>query len=614
MTEHVTGAEKCRWDLSIFYSGINDPQSIADLKLFEQKAKEFQSNHKGNLSRTLGVAIADYSEIIMLRSKLNVYFALLQSTDVADSKVKMKMAEVETVLNRVNGEYCTFFEIELSDMDEQELEEWYAKDTLVRTHRPYIEYVRTLKPHLLTEEVESALTKRSQFYSGAWAEFFDECEADLECLYNGEKKTLTEMIHILAESKDAQVRSDALFSIHEGLKGVFAKYSAQTLYMITGTHAVEDAERGYENPMSSRNKSNRIPDSVVDALHTAVLKVAAPLAQRYYKLKAVHLGLQTLAWSDRNAPMPFSDTTLVPFEEATRIVLSAYESFSPTLADLVRQTIEDKRIDAPATKGKRGGAFNYSSVLPGHIPIAFTFLNYLGSSRDVMTYAHELGHGVHGLLAGKEQGPLMHDAPTAYCETASVFGEMTTFNFLKNRLREKGDKKALLALLMGKIDDALNTTVRQIGFSNFERRIHGMNATYTTWSEPKKLSVEELSTIWLKTLTELYGEDGVVFTYEHAELLWTYISHFHRPFYVYGYAFGELLTQSLYAKQESLGKDFEPLYLDMLKSGMTKDVVELLKPFDLDPTDERFWTDGIHMSLGTLIEEAEQLSHDIGVI
>jgi oligoendopeptidase F len=263
---------------------------------------------------------------------------------------------------------------------------------------------------------------------------------------------------------------------------------------------------------------------------------------------------------------------------------------------------------------KRHGAFNSTQVLPGGKPVSYTLMNYLGSNKDVMTLAHELGHGVHGILAGEAQGPLMFHAPIAYCETASVFGEMTTFTFLKERLIRSGDKRSLLALIMSKLDSIINTVVRQIGFSNFERRLHGMDETYSRWEETEKHSVEELDAIWLKTAQELYGPDGEIFSYENTSHLWAYVPHFHNPFYVYGYAFGELLTQSLFVLRQRMGARFEPLYLDLLRSGSTKDVVELLAPFGLDARNEAFWRDGINVSLGALIEEAEQFSREMGVI
>lgn len=610
---NTIGTEKVRWNLDLMYSGLDDPLIDADVALLIEMAKKFNATYKGNLSKTLGKAISDYSEIVMLRNKVGMYLFLLQSINVAEPVVKAKMAEIDRILSRELAEYLTFFNLELVALDDMNLARLYA-DPIVAKHRPWIEHARIFKPHLLTESVESALSKRSPFGASSWGDFFDELEADLEIEFRGGKKTLTEVLHALTESKNAKERAELLGAISAGLKGSFSKYAAQTLYMIVGDGAVEDRERAYKHPMEVRNKSNRIQDEVVDALHNAVCDVGGPLARRFYRLKAAHLGLKKLKWSDRNAPMPFSDTTVVPFQEAITTVIDAYESFSPTLADLIRNSIEQKRIDAPAEKGRRGGAYNYSVVLPGNIPASFTFLNYLGSNRDVMTLAHELGHGVHGLLAGETQGPLMCDAPTAYAETASVFGEITTFNFLKKQLVAKGDKKSLLALIMATIDDAVNTVVRQIGFSNFERRLHGMDSSHQKWGEPKKYSVEEISAIWLETLKELYGGEGDVFTYENADLLWSYVSHFHRPFYVYGYAFGQLLTQSLYTQQSRLAERFEPLYLELLRSGNTKNAIELLDPFGLDPYNPQFWIDGINIGLGSLVQEAEDLSRELGVM
>ncbi len=608
MTDHKIADASCRWDLSSLYSGIDDPNIDIDTAEFSRKAQQFNANYKSKLAETLGPAISDYSELSMLGEKVMVYLSLKQSLDVTNDTVKAKVAQVQRTMSELHGEYLTFFELELVALDDAVLEKWYAADEVARKHRPWIEHQRIFKPHLLSEPVEAALTKRSPFGPAAWDEFFDECAADLRFEHNSEKKTLTEMLDVLTQSKDAAVRAEVQKAINDGLDGYFAKYSAQTLYVVVGKGAVEGKERHYRHPMEARNKANRIADAVVDTLHEAVKNVAGPLARRYYRLKAELLGLKTLKWSDRNAPLPFTDTTVVPFDKAMGMVLAAYESFSPTLMGIIQDFIAAKRIDAPATKGKRGGAFNCSIVLPGNRPQSFTFLNYLGSYHDIMTLAHELGHGVHGILAGEAQGPLMFHPPIAYCETASVFGEMTTFNFLKKQLAERGESTALLALLTQKIEGMLNTVVRQIGFSNFERRVHGMNAAYSEWTEPKKLSVRELDALWLGTAKELYGEDGEVFTYENANHLWAYVSHFHHPFYVYGYAFGELLTQSLYAQQSRLGSRFEPLYLDLLRSGATKDVIEFLQPFGLDPTEETFWAAGIRVSLERMITETEELA------
>jgi oligoendopeptidase F len=605
---------KVRWDLSILYADISDPRLDSDLAALSGMAKQFSRAYKGNLAERLDGAIRDYVEIEMLSGKLASYLFLRETTDLANAAIKARHASFQREMSAIRGEHLTFFELELVQLSEDTLKTFYSNHPVVAKHRPWIEHIRTFKPHFLIEPVEAALTKRSPFDSSAWADFFDEVEADLNFTFRGASKNLTEVLHLLTESKDANERAEALQCVNDGLGGPFAKYAAQTLYMVAGLKAVEDKERGYAHPMDVRNKSNRIPDSVVDVLHKSVTTIAGPLTRRYYKLKARHLELPLMRWSDRNAPMPFADTTWIPFDEAANIVTTSYESFSPTLTAIVKSFFTDRRIDAPVKKEKRSGAFNSSHVLPGGKPVSYTLLNYLGSNKDVMTLAHELGHGVHGILAGEAQGPLMSHAPIAYCETASVFGEMTTFTFLKDRLVRSGDKNSLLALIMEKIDSTINTVVRQIGFSNFERRLHGMDASYATWAEPKKLSVEELSVIWLTTAKELYGEEGEIFTYENCDRLWAYIPHFHSPFYVYGYAFGELLTQSLYAQRQRLGDKFEPLYLDLLRSGSTKDVVELLAPFGLDARNEAFWKDGIMASLGALIEEAEQLSRAMGVI
>lgn len=598
--------EQTRWDLSLLYSGIDDPRIDHDIELLTSKAKQFFEVYRGNLKTMLSQAIRDYSEIDMIQTKLSAFPFLLQSTDVTDTRVKEKSAHIELTCSQISGAYFSFLDVEINSLDESILEAFYKNDPFVLKHKPWIEHIRIFKNHILSEDVESALTKRSPFSAGAWDDFFDEFEADLVFHFDGEQKTLTEMLNYLQIEKDRTRRAEILKIINDGISGMFSKYSAQNLYMITGSTALETRERDYENPMEHRNMANKVSSDVVDALHRAIMEHGSRITKRYYRLKAKALGIETMAWSDRNAPLPFADTSHVSFADAFSIVHKAYQSFSPTLAEFIKTMAAEKRIDARIEKGRRAGAYNYSGVFPNQTPASFTFLNYQGTSRDIMVLAHELGHGVHGMLAGKEQGPLMFHAPIAYCETASVFGEMTTFNYLRAELKKKNNKESLQSLVFEKLDDIINTTIRQISFSNFERRIHGMNASYTTWETPKKLSTGQLDAIWLEVTQELYGKEGELFTYENANHLWAYISHFHRPFYVYGYAFGELLTLSIYAKQKELGDTFEPLYLDMLQSGNTKNVVELLKPFSLDPRTKEFWNNGIQ-ELEKIIDFAETL-------
>src|SRR6202051_3628911 len=463
MENTIERTDLIRWDLSILYADIPAPRLDSHLKERTAMAKHFSQTYKGKLAELLGGAIRDYSEIEMLGGKITSYLFLRESRDFLNAAIKAKHAGFQRELSAIRGEHLTFFELELVELSDDTLNTFYERDPIVSKHRPWIEHIRTFKRHFLTEPVESALVKRSPFDSSSWSDFFDEVEADLNFEFRGGTKNLTEMMHVIAESKDAVERAEALQTVNNGLAGPFAKYAAQTLYMVAGLKAVEDKERGYAHPMDLRNKANRIPDSVVNVLHNAVTTLGGSLSRRYYKLKARHLGLNVLRWSDRNAPMPFADTTMIPFDEAAGIVKSSYESFSPTLTALVKTFFDDRRIDVPVVKEKRSGAFNSSHVLPGGKAVSYTLLNYLGSNTDVMTLAHELGHGVHGILAGEAQGPLMFHAPIAYCETASVFGEMTTFTFLKDRLSRSGDKSSLLALSMAKSDKTINTGLRPIG-------------------------------------------------------------------------------------------------------------------------------------------------------
>jgi oligoendopeptidase F len=598
------GADKVRWDLTVLYKALDDPRLISDLDYYEQLAVKFAADFRGRLNMKLGDALTAYKELNAVGNVPMVYLSLRRALGTNDQTVKQFLNQTLERLSLIEGQYLVFFELEVAALSQEDIDRQAQENEVVRNHLPLLAKIRLFKDHFLSEEVEQALTKREPFSASSWANFFDEVEADLEVKLGNENITITEALHRLAEDKSIAERAKILFAMHEALGGFFLKYSAETLMNIVRAKALEDTERHFPHHMSSRNMSNRLSDEVVEALHGAVARVAAPIMRQHYRLKAAHLRLPRLAWSDRNAKLPFDDDTIVPFAEAQRIVLEAYKSFSPTLAALVEQQFTAKRIDAPHYASKDSGAFNLSICLPGDEPISFTFLNYLGSLRDVATLAHELGHGVHGLLAGQAQGGLMMHAPMAYAETASIFGEMVTFKHLMQDLLQKQKKSAALALLMNKCDDFANTVVRQIGLSQFERRLHGAN---------RRFSPDEINAIWLETIRDFYGADGDVFTYEHADRLWSYIGHFHRPFYVYAYAVGEIFTQSLFARHEDFGAQFEPLYLDLLRAGMTKDAIELLQPFGLDPREPSFWEAGIKTSFGAWVTEAARLSEKMGI-
>lgn len=603
-TEKKTGAENVRWDLSDLYASVDDPAIDADLSALLDLAKRFEDKHKGKLLTTLGAALSLNSEISGLADKLMVFLFLNRSTDATNDRIQQRLGQVSEAWSRASANHLTFFEHELVEISDDDYTALLESDENARRHRSLLDHVRANRKYLLDEPVERALVLRSPFGSHEWSDYMDEMEAELRFDLDGEPKTLPEILHVVSNDPDGERRHRALASFSTGLTTQrYDKLMARTLNVTLGAKATEDQERGYETPMSARNIGNRVDDETVDALHRAVAEHGTKQAQRYYRLLSAHLGQKTLRWSDRNAPLPFVDDRVIPWDACVDTVLSAYGSFSPTLRDLVKEMLDRRWVDAPPAPGKTGGAFNYAVLLPGDDARAYNFLNYLGSPRDVMTVAHEAGHGAHGILAAKAQGALMFRAPMAYAETASIFGELTTFRYLLERAETDQQR---LVLLMDKCADHVNTVVRQISFSNFERAVHEARRN-------GKLTVTEYSDTWMQVTRDFYGADGDLFTYENVENLWSYVSHFTRPFYVYAYAFGELFTQSLYAVKDRFGAAFEAKYLNLLRAGGTQSAVELMAPFELDPRAPDFWQKGIEGSISQWLSEAEAISDRLGV-
>ncbi len=600
-----TGAEAYRWDLGCFYQGIDDPRIEADLQAYETAAAAFRAAYKGNLQTKLGPAIADYAALRALSGKMTAYLFLSFSTNTKNDAVESRMSVIQNKISRIDGEYLTFFALDIIALSDESLSAQASGNDSVRKHLPWIDRVRRNKPHIFEEAIESALSKRSPYGPDAWAEFHEKFESLLRFPWDDNERTLTDMLHLLAEDDDAGRRARILKTINDGFKGPWAEYCAQALYMTAGAKSVEDRERRYGHPMAAANSANDISDASVDALHAAVRETGAPLARRYYRLKAELLGLDRLRWSDRNAKLRFEDSSVVPFEEARRMTVDAFRKFSPTLGGIVEGLFRNGRVDAPGIPNRHGGAYNYSLMLPGQVPETFVFMNYQGSARDVATLAHECGHAAHGILAAQSQGTLMFHAPMAYAETASIFGERMVFEYLRENLEAKHDTKSLMALTISALDDMMNTVIRQISFSEFERRLHAAGG--------RKLSVAELSTIWLDVTAQFYGTDGETFAYDDMELQWTYIGHFHRPFYVYSYAFAKLFVDGIYGRKEAFGETFEPMYLDILRAGGTKNAKELVAPLGLDPENPAFWKDGIRNSFVPLIEQAERLAAELGL-
>lgn len=603
-SEPKSGAENVFWDLSDLYSDIDDPAIDTDLATLLEKAKVFAECHRGELSRTLGQSLLDQAEISNLASKLMAYLQLRRSTDATNARIQQRIGQVHEAWSRADADYMNFYEHELCAIPDEIYEGLVASDPVVARHRSLLDHWRANRQYLLSEPVERALVLRSPFGPSEWSDYIEEREAELRFAFEGNQLTLPQTLHIISNDASRERRAAALVAFSAGIEEQrFDRLMARTLNVVIGAKSLEDQERGYQSPMASRHISNRVDADTVTALHRAVAEEGAAQSRRYYRLLSAHLGVRPLAWSDRNASLAIQERRVVPWSECVETVLAAYASFSPVLRDRVARMFDRKWVDAPPYPGKTGGAYNFSLLLPSGEARAYNFLNYQGSARDVMTVAHEAGHGAHGMLAAETQGALMFRAPMAYAETASIFGEMTTFRYLLQRAETD---KQRLCLLMEKCSDHVNTVVRQISFSCFEQRVHEQR-------KESRLTVDEISRIWMDLTQDFYGPEGDLFTYQHTHNLWAYITHFLRPFYVYAYAFGELFTQSLYAVQERFGKDFEPMYLDLLRAGGTKGAVELMAPFGLDPRDPGFWTNGIRGSIGGWLDEAEAISLRMGI-
>jgi oligoendopeptidase F len=520
------------WDLGDLYPGPESPEITRDLTRLADDAQTFRRQYEGRLAELsgaeLGGAVATYERLQELSGRIISYASLVHAGNLADSDIGRFY---QTMQERVNAVATTllFFTLEINRLDDAALA---AKegDPALAHYRPWLRDTRAFRPHQLSDEAEKLLHEKYIAGRAAWTRLFDETLADLRFPFRGKELTEAEALDLLSD-RDAQVRREAAQVIGE----VLGK-NARTLALITNTLAkdkeIEDRWRGFPRPISSRNLANFVEDEVVDALISAVRAAYPRLAHRYYRLKARWFGAETLPFWDRNAPLPEDDDRLFAWSEAEETVLAAYNAFSPELAALGGRFFAAPWIDAPVRPGKASGAFAHPTVPAAH---PYLLLNYQGRVRDVMTLAHELGHGVHQVLAAR-QGYLMADTPLTLAETASVFGEMLTFRAL---LARETDAKRRKIMLAGKVEDMLNTVVRQIAFATFEIKVHDER-------REAELTPDRLSEIWLEVQRESLGPalrlDGV---YRH---YWSYIPHFiHTPFYVYAYAFGDCLVNSLYA-------------------------------------------------------------------
>lgn len=584
------------WRLEDLYPSADSDAFRADMKRALEMAKAFESRWKGGLADAatkigadgLGAAIEAYEAIDDLVGKIGSFAGLTYFSDTSNPTNGKLYGDVQSKLTDLSA-HLLFFPLELNRVDDALIESALKADEKAGHYAPWILDLRKDKPHQLDDRLEQLFLEKSMTSSAAFNRLFDETMTDLRFEVNGEMLPLERTLNLLQEPEEA-VRAKAAAA----LSGTF-KANLRVFTLITNTLAkdkdIADRWRGFEDIADSRHLANRVEREVVDALAAAVRDAYPGLSHRYYAMKAKWLGMEQMNFWDRNAPLPETPKALIPWETARQTVLSAYGQFAPEMADIARRFFDENWIDAPARAGKAPGAFAHPTVPSAH---PYVLVNYLGKPRDVMTLAHELGHGVHQVLAGG-QGALMCQTPLTLAETASVFGEMLTFRALLNKTTDKRERKAMLAQ---KVEDMINTVVRQIAFYEFERKVH-------TARKEGELTSEQIGELWLSVQNESLGP--AIRISEGYENWWTYIPHFiHSPFYVYAYAFGDCLVNSLYAVYQNAEDGFQQKYFALLKAGGTKHHSELLAPFGLDATDPSFWSKGLSMIEG-LIDELEAL-------
>ena len=579
------------WDLADLYPGRDSPQLQRDLAALAADATAFRERFQGHLAALtgaeLGAAVALYERLQDVAGRIMSYAELLRAGNVADPEIGRFAQTMHERVNAISTELL-FFSLELNRLEDADLDA-KATDAGLAHYRPWLRDVRAQRPHQLSDDLEKLLLEKSVAGRAAWMRLFDETIAALRFPFRGRDLSEPEAMHLLSDP-DGTVRREAALSI-----GAVLDRSGRLFALLTNTLAkdkeIEDRWRRFSRPISARNLSNFVEDEVVDALVAAVRASYPQLSHRYYRLKARWFGVEQLPFWDRNAPLPGDDDRPVPWVEAQATVLSAYRAFSPDLAAVGERFFNSGWIDAPVRPGKAPGAFAHPTVPSAH---PYLLLNYQGRLRDVMTLAHELGHGVHQVLAAG-QGALMADTPLTLAETASVFGEMLTFRALLAKESDPARRKIMLA---GKVEDMLNTVVRQIAFVTFETRVHDER-------RQAELTAERLCEIWLEVQRESLGP--AVRLDDEYRYYWSYIPHFiHSPFYVYAYAFGDCLVNSLYAVYEDAHQGFAARYLDLLRAGGSLRHTELLAPFGLDAADPAFWSKGLGV-IARFIDELEQL-------
>jgi oligoendopeptidase F len=580
------------WNLDDLYPGPDSEALARDLERARKDAQALADDYEGKLAGlsgdALGEAVARYEALQTVLGRVMSYAGLRHYQNTADPDRAKFLGDTHAEVTEITAP-TVFFTLELNKIGEDDLAAKMGESERLACYRPWFDALRAFRPYQLSDELEKFLHDQSVVGASAWNRLFDETMARLTFEVEGEAEPLPlESTLTLLSDTDRGKREAAAHALIATFTDQLPLFT-RIMNTLVKEHEIECRWRRMPAPQTGRHLANQVEPEVVQALRDAVTEAYPRLSHRYYAMKAKWMGLDKLQIWDRNAPLPDVEDRRIPWDEARETVMDAYAGFDPKMAELAEPFFDQGWIDAPVSPGKAPGAFAHPTVTDAH---PYVMLNYLGKTRDVMTLAHELGHGVHQRLAA-QQGELLSSTPLTLAETASVFGEMLTFRRLLDKETDPKKKRVLLA---GKVEDMLNTVVRQIAFYDFECRVHAAR-------KEGELTSDDLGRIWM----EVQGESlGPVFEYvEGYETFWAYIPHFiHSPFYVYAYAFGDGLVNALYAVYEEGTPGFREKYFEMLAAGGSRRHKELLAPFGLDATDPQFWQKGLGL-IERMIDELE---------
>jgi oligoendopeptidase F len=581
------------WDLTDLYPTIDSPEVEKDLLNVDQMTKNFRRSYRGKISKLkekgFKKLFRDW-EYLERKSGRLLSFAQLMHCQITTCQDRIKfLSDVQEKLTKFNSR-TLFLPLEINEMSDKHYKKIVSKESCLNRYKIFFDKTRAMKPYQLSEELENLLNDYASASRNAWSKLFDETISEINIEMSGKEYALEETLNLF-QSPNSRIRESAGIQLAKRFQEKL-KIFGRITNSLAKEKQIEDNWRKFKTPAQSRHLLNDINPKIIMNLRDSVVESYSETSHKYYQLKAKLMGGGKLKIWDRNAPFKGGKRTRISWDQAKHLVLESYTDFNPKMGEIAKEFFEHGWIDAGISSGKTPGAFSHPTVTDVH---PYILLNYFGNIRDVMTLSHEIGHGIHQVLASK-QGEILSTTPLTLAETASVFGEMLTFERILKEEKSQTQRKYLLA---GKIEDIINTVVRQISFYDFECRVHDQRKN-------GELTTDSISRIWMDISKESLGD---CFDYDSRyQNFWVYVPHFiHSPFYVYAYAFGDGMVNALYSTYQSGMPGFQDKYLAMLSAGGSKNYNELLSPFGLDITKKNFWVKGINV-LKNLIDELESLS------